>query len=163
METDPVSTMFGAKTLSFIVEPQEIEHWSLFLNAVSADFPKWVDDLLNPKNRTTGLETKIILGGGFAIDYFPKVTRKGYYFGLINLIFNNRIIGSSETKESLSHNIIPRIGYRWYPFTKANFYINPFLGLRYEYLLDDHVTVNGQKFRGAGFGPFGTVHIGYHF
>ncbi len=109
VETDPISTVFGAKT--FLIEPHEIDHWSWFVNVVSADFPKWMDDLLNPKNKTIGLETKIKPRGGFAIDYFLKAKKNGCYLGVINLLSRNSANSGLESKEcpsSLSHNINPR-------------------------------------------------------
>ncbi len=163
VETDPMTTVFGAKTLSVVIEPERIKHWSLFLNGVSADFPNWVNDLLNPHNKDKKFDSKIALGGGFAVDYFMKPERKGYYIGLINLFFNNQVTGDNETKEVMSHNIIPRVGYRWYPFKKTDLYLNPFLGIRYEYLVKEQIIVGGEEFKAAGFGPFGTMHVGYHF
>lgn len=163
IETDPISTVFGAKTLSILVEPTQLPHWSLFFNVVNADFPDWMDDFLNPKNKGKGFDTKIGIGGGFAFDYFLKTERKGLYLGLINLFFQNDITLNDAKEKILTHNVIPRVGYRWYPFTKAAFYLNPFLGIRYEYALEGAVRIENQEFTPAGLQPFGTLHIGYHF
>lgn len=163
LETDPISTVFGARTLSVVVEPQKIKHWSLFLNIVSADFPKWMDDFLNPNNKGKGFDTKVNIGGGFAIDYFIKEKREGVYIGLINLFFNNEIARNNLSDKVLTHNIIPRIGYRWYPFKKEVFYINPFLGMRYEYTWQNTLIVDSEEFTPSGIQPFGTIHIGFHF
>ena len=62
IETDPMTTFFGAKTISFIYEPNKPKHWSLFTNVVSADFPDWMDDLLNKNNKGKGLDTKVKIG-----------------------------------------------------------------------------------------------------
>lgn len=163
IETDPMTTMFGAKTVSLLVEPENIRHWSLFTNVVSADFPQWMDDLLNPKNKDKGIDARIKVGGGFALDYFFRPEREGYYVGLINLFFNNALQKGSTEETVVSHNIIPRVGYRWYPFKGRNFYVNPFLGIRYEYLLTKAMPLQGESFKAAGTQPFGTIHIGYHF
>ncbi|MCE7995572.1 MAG: hypothetical protein HEP71_26575 [Roseivirga sp.] len=163
IETDPMTTVFGAKTISLLVEPEGLKHWSIFTNLVSADFPQWMDDLLNPKNKDKGIDSKIKIGGGFALDYFFKPEREGYYVGLINLFFNNELEKGVARETVLSHNIIPRVGYRWCPFKGRNFYLNPFLGIRYEYLIEEAVSLQGETFKAAGIQPFGTVHIGYHF
>ncbi|KJD31195.1 hypothetical protein PW52_16770 [Tamlana sedimentorum] len=163
LETDPISSAFGAKTLSVVIEPQKSHHWSLFLNVVNADFPNWMDDFLNPKNKGKGFDSKINIGGGFAIDYFIKEERKGVYLGLINLFFQNEISRNTVSGKVLTHNIIPRVGYRWYPFKKAKLYVNPFLGLRYEYSFQNTLMIDGAVFTPAGIQPFGTIHIGYHF
>ena len=163
LETDPISTVFGARTLSAVIEPPKIKHWSLFLNVVNADFPNWMDDFLNPKNKGKDFESEINIGGGFAIDYFIKEEREGTYFGLINLFFQNEISRNATSQIILTHNIIPRLGFRWFPFQKNNLYINPFLGLRYEYSLEKIQFVDGQEYLPAGIQPFGTVHVGYHF
>jgi|GEM_PF-5563558 len=163
IETDPVSTAFGAKTLSVLVEPTQLPQWSLFVNVVSADFPGWMDDFLNPKNKDKGFDSKIEIGGGIALDYFLKPERKGLYIGLINLFFRNDITLNDAKDKILTHNVIPRAGYRWYPFTKTAFYLNPFLGVRYEYALGAAVRIENQEFTSAGIQPFATLHIGYHF
>lgn len=163
VETDPMTTLFGAKTLSALFEPPKMRHWSLFTNAVAADFPVWMEDFLNPKNKGQGFDTQISFGGGFAVDYFLKPEREGYYFGIINLLFNTKVQSGATTDNLVSHNIITRLGYRWYPLESSGFYLNPFVGIRYEYLWSDQALIENKKYEAAGFGPFGTVHIGYHF
>ena len=163
IETDPISTTFGAKTFSVLVEPAQLPHWSLFVNVVSADFPDWMDDFLNPKNKGKGFDIKIGIGGGFAFDYFLKPERTGLYFGMINLFFQNDITLNNATKKILTHNVIPRAGYRWYPFSRTAFYLNPFFGFRYEYALEGALRIENQEFTPAGIQPFATLHIGYHF
>ncbi|MEO0727321.1 MAG: hypothetical protein AAFZ63_22430 [Bacteroidota bacterium] len=163
IETDPVSTALGARTLSVIVEPSTIDHWSLFLNVVRADFPDWMDDFLNPNNKGENFTSRITIGGGFALDYFPKQSRDGLYFGLINLFFRNEISRNTTQRSILTHNIIPRMGFRWYPFEKTKLYLNPFFGLRYEYSWQKESTVDGTLYSAAGLQPFGTLHLGYHF
>ncbi|MEL7427049.1 MAG: hypothetical protein AAFN81_28910 [Bacteroidota bacterium] len=163
IETDPVSTALGAQTLSIIAEPRTIDHWSLFLNVVRADFPSWMDDFLNPNNEGQNFASRITIGGGVALDYFPREEKEGLYFGLINLFFRNEISRNNASSSILTHNIIPRIGFRWYPFTKTNFYLNPFFGLRYEYSWQSQPTVDGTIYSAAGLQPFGTLHLGYHF
>lgn len=163
IETDPITTLFGATTLSVLIEPQRVGNWSLSTNIVAADFPDWMDNLLNPANKGKGFDTRIAIGGGFAIDYFLKAEREGCYVGFINLFFQNKVEKGGASGDVLSHNIIPRVGYRWYPFERSNFYVNPFLGIRYEYLPKHRLIVGGEEFEAAGFGPFGTIHIGYHF
>lgn len=167
LETDPISTTFGARTLSAVVEPAKMGHFSLFFNVVNADFPNWMDDFLNPKNKGKGLESKIKIGGGFGGDYFVKEEKEGLYFGLLNLIFEYQVRQSTgpsdESNTFLTGNLIPRIGYRWYPSKKVNFYINPFLGMRYEYAMQNPLIYDTTEYLPAGVQPFGTVHLGYHF
>ena len=163
IETDPVSTVLGARTISLLLEPSQLPHWSFFTNVVQADFPDWMDDFLNPTNKDKGFETKINIGGGFAVDYFLQAQREGLYFGLLNLFFQNEVSRAEASEKVMTHNIIPRVGYRWYPFQKSAFYVNPFVGLRYEYAWDTAVRLEGQEFSAAGTQPFATVHIGYHF
>ncbi|MEO0733104.1 MAG: hypothetical protein AAFZ52_09735 [Bacteroidota bacterium] len=163
VETDPFSTAFGAKTLSVTIEPRRPEHWSLFLNVVSADFPGWMDDFLNPKNKGKAFDPRIRLGGGFGVDYFFRPERTGTYVGLLNLFFQNELRGSDNSVRLLTHNMIPRVGYRWYPFTKLRLYLNPFVGLRYEHAFGKRWSLAEEAFTPAGLQPFGTMHIGYRF
>ncbi|MEM9897552.1 MAG: hypothetical protein AAF789_14420, partial [Bacteroidota bacterium] len=146
-----------------IAEPRGLEHLSLFANVISADFPDWMDNLLNPNNKDQGFDHSISIGGGAALDYFLRANREGLYFGMINLFFNNEVARGGQSVSILSHNIIPRAGYRWYPFKTTTFYLNPFAGFRYEYLISEEVIVDGSAYDGASLQPFGTIHIGYHF
>ena len=89
IETDPFSTVLGARTISCVIEPPKVKKWSLFLNVSKASFSDKIDDFLNPKNKENGLGTQIKWGSGFGIDYFKKENRDGVYFGVINLFFRS--------------------------------------------------------------------------
>ncbi|MBO6523508.1 MAG: hypothetical protein JJ971_06780 [Balneolaceae bacterium] len=163
VETDPLTTVFGAKTVSLVFESEKVEHWSLFTNVVSADFPDWMDDFLNPKNKGKDFDTRIKLGGGLAIDYFFSPEKEGLYVGVINLAFNYQVQKDGSTEEILALNTIPRIGYRHFFAKNKNWYLNPFAGFRYESLFDKSKMISGSEFKPAGLQLFGTVHIGYKF
>lgn len=163
IETDLLTTMLGAKTISVVIESDKLQHWSLFTNVVSADFPEWMDDFLNPANKGRGFNSRIKIGGGLAIDYFLTPEQEGWYVGLINLAFNYQVQKDGRTKEVLALNTIPRIGYRHF-FTKdKNWYVNPFAGFRFESFVDKSNIISGSEYEPAGLQPFGTVHIGYKF
>jgi hypothetical protein len=163
IETDPVTTAFGARTISMLLEPEKIEHWSVFINVVSADFPNWMDDILNPNNKNKGFQTSIKIGGGLSVDYFFNNDRHGWYTGVMNLIFVNEIVDGEQEVEVVTHNIIPRVGYRKFIWEDKGWYVNPFFGLRYEHDFSKNSKLNSSEFKPAGIQPFGTVHIGYHF
>lgn len=162
LETDPFSTVLGAKTIWGMYHPKSKAHYVFGLNLFTSDFSNKVDDLLNPKNRDKGFETKVKIGGGFSVDYFFAENHEGYYIGITNLLFNNEVELASETQTFLTHNVVPRAGYRWHPFPKLGLYLNPFLGLRFEYAFKN-IQFEEDKFRAAGLQPFGSIHIGYRF
>lgn len=163
IETDPVSMSIGARTLWVGVEPPEFRHFSVAFNISSADFSNQIDDLLNPHNQGKGFDARVKLGGGMAIDYFFKANKTRFYIGMIHLFFNNEVSLKNKMATFLTHNIFGRTGYRWYPFKKASFYLNPFIGFRYEYLPQGKEMIVDREFKAAGLQPFGSVHIGYHF
>lgn len=163
IETDPLTTVFGAKTVSLVFESEKVEHWSLSTNVVSADFPDWMDDFLNPANKGKDFNTNIKIGGGLAIDYFLLPEQEGWYVGVINLVFNYQVQKDGSTEEILALNTIPRIGYRHFFTENKNWYLNPFAGFRYEILFDKSTMISGSEFKPVGLQPFGTVHIGYKF
>ncbi|MEM7573949.1 MAG: hypothetical protein AAF433_13665 [Bacteroidota bacterium] len=163
LETDPITTVFGARTLSFTIEPLKPKHWSWFGNIVRADFPDWMDELLNPKNADKGFDSEISIGGGIGIDYFFKEDREGLYVGLLSLFFEYSISRDQLRAPLLTHNLIPRLGYRWYPWKKLSWYLNPFLGWRYEHSFGKSLELGEQRFLPAGWQPFGTIHLGFHF
>ncbi len=163
IETDPLTTMLGAKTISVVIESDKLQHWSLFTNVVSADFPEWMDNFLNPANKGKDFDSRIKIGAGLAIDYFLSPEQEGWYVGVINLVFNYKIQKNGSAEEILALNTIPRIGYRHFFTKNKNWYLNPFAGFRYESLLDKSRVISGSEFEPAGLQPFGTVHLGYKF
>ena len=163
VETDPMSTLIGARTIWLGLEPNKLPHFSLAANITTADFSNDIDDLLNPHNKEKGFDTRVKIGGGLAIDYFFQKQQEKWYVGLINLLLVNEVSRNNQQITALSHNIFGRAGYRWYPFKQKGFYVNPFLGFRFEYLPNGRVILENQRFEAAGLQPFGSVHIGYHF
>lgn len=164
LEIDPISTLLGAKTIWGVFHPKSNAHYTLGLNLFTSDFSNKVDDLLNPKNKGKEFETKVKVGGGISIDYFFTENHEGYHIGVANLLFNNEVSLFSEPQSFISHNIIPRLGYRWHPFSKKGLYLNPFLGLRFEYAFRKvQFQPQGVEFKTAGLQPFGSIHVGYKF
>ncbi|OJJ15122.1 hypothetical protein BKI52_39325 [marine bacterium AO1-C] len=163
IETDPMSTIIGARTLWLGIEPSKLSHFSFAANITTADFSNDIDDLLNPHNKGKGLDARVKIGGGLAIDYFFQKQQEKWYLGIINLLFVNEVSLNNQQMTALTHNVFGRVGYRWYPFQQKGFYVNPFLGFRYEYLPNGRVMLENQLFEAAGLQPFGSVHIGYHF
>lgn len=162
MEIDPISTVLGAKTIWGMYHSKSKANYVFGLNLFTSDFSNKVDDLLNPKNVDKGFETKVKVGGGMSMDYFFAKNHEGYYIGIANLLFNNEVELASEAQTFLTHNVVPRVGYRWYPFPKLWLYLNPFLGLRFEYAFKT-IQFEQDEFRAAGLQPFGSVHVGYRF
>lgn len=117
IETDPMTTMFGAKTISLVLENDNIKHWSVFANVVTADFPNWMDEILNPANKGKGFDSRIKIGGGLSVDYFLDSKNQGWYVGWIHLVFNYQVQKDGIGKNLLALNTIPRVGYRYF-FTK---------------------------------------------
>ena len=163
IETDPITTVFGAKTISLLIEPERLNHFSVFTNVVRADFPDWLDDFTNPHNEGQGFDHQIAIGGGAGLDYFKSPSKNGLYFGVLNLFFKNEVSAEGLTREITTHNIIPRVGYRKFIFNSSHVYINPFIGLRYEYVTAGDRSFITKTYEPAGIQPFGTVHLGYKF
>ena len=161
IETDPISTVLGARTLSIIIEPNDLEHWSFFGNIVTADFPTWMDNFLNPNNKGKGLTSKIKIGAGLAVDYFLDANRRGLYGGLLQLFFRNQISLLGVKGNITTYNLIPRIGYRWFAFGGNRLCINPFLGVRYEHAMGRTLVLLHETFQPAGWQPFATIHVGF--
>ncbi|MEM9858760.1 MAG: hypothetical protein AAF843_15485 [Bacteroidota bacterium] len=162
METDPMSTAFGARTISLILETKKLKHFSIFTNAVKADFPSWMDELLNPRNKNKGYDSEIRKGGGVGVDYFIEDNMSGLYFGLVNLLFEYKLSRLDKTTTATAHNIIPRVGFRKFFSSTSKFYVNPFVGFRYEHFIRSGSDLQGQRYDPAGLQPFATIHIGYH-
>ena len=104
----------------------------------------------------------------FELSYsrFLNDKQKGFHYGIAYSLFSNYTV-TNEAGQSLDKNISKigiRLGYMWFPFKKANFFIEPlfnfglFLGNE-ELNFDDGSVFEAGSF--AGSGP--VIHLGWKF
>lgn len=97
---------------------------------------------------------------------FLNDRQTGFHYGLAYSLFSNYTV-ENEAGESLSKNVSKigvRLGYMWFPFKKANFFIEPLFNFGV-YLGNEELNfTNGSVFEAgifAGSGP--VLHLGWKF
>jgi len=162
VEFDPATTALGARNVFVYVEPPDT-HWSASLGIFAADFPGWVNDILSYRNRDAGLDIDVRVSPGATVDYFLSAQKTGWHGGLMTFLWRYEVSRGGDVGRFTNHVLLPRVGYRWFPFDGINVYLDPFAGLMFEYRVSGDSTVDGERVRPTPIVPFATVHAGFHF
>ncbi|MEZ4364109.1 MAG: hypothetical protein R3B48_28305 [Kofleriaceae bacterium] len=163
VEFDPITTTLGARNLLVHIEPAAVPHWTFGVIAFAADFPDWVDHLMSYRNRDAGFDSRIELSGGVATDYYLDAARHGVHVGVIAFVWNYRVARNGDVARFANLEVLPRVGYRYFPFLEVALYLDAFAGLQTELRLTGDDVVDGSEVKTTPILPFGTVHVGYHF
>lgn len=163
IELDPMTTPLGARNLLVYVEPPQLPHWSASIIAFAADFPDWMDDILSYRNRDGDFEHAIRPSPGITLDRFFTAERAGWHVGAFMFLWRHRVRRGGDEASYSTHVILPRVGYRWFPSRRVNFYVDPFAGVMFEYKIAGDNRVDGATHRPTPIIPFASVHMGYHF
>ena len=163
VELDPMTTALGARNLLLYIEPPALPHWSLSGVIFASDFPDFVDGMLSYRNRDKGLDIKVKASPGMTVDYFFEGPRQGWHAGVFMFLWRYEVERGGDRAAFINHIVLPRLGYRWFPFDAVDFYVDPFAGLMFEYTIDGDTRVDGTRAQPTPLIPFATVHAGYHF
>ena len=161
VETDPVSSALGARTLTIQVDPPRLSGVALSAVAFSGEFPAFAQQALRLRN-DDGVRWRIRPSFGGGIDYFWNRPGSGWFVGLVALQFHNRIARGNDRSDFHTLNLIPRIGYRWFFTNNINVYVAPFVGPRFEFRVAGDPAVGGAEFDIPTVTPFATMHLGIH-
>ncbi len=163
LELDPLTTPLGARNLFVYLEPPSLPHWSVSLGVFASDFPDRVDELLSYRNRNRDFDIKVRLSPGLTIDYFLAGKRHKWHVGLMSFLWRYEVERNGDVATFTNHVILPRVGYRWFPFESVNVYLDPFVGLMTEYKVAGEANVDGDEVKPTPIIPFATAHLGFHF
>lgn len=161
LEIDPITTALGARNVLLYFSPSD--HWTVSGIAFAADFPEWVDDLMSYKNRDKNFDSQINLSAGVGADYYFQPSREGMHVGLILFLWNFEVSRNQDTAEFSNFEVLPRIGYRVFPFENSGLYFDAFGGLQFEFEAKGDPWVDGEEVERTPALPFATVHLGFHF
>ena len=163
VEFDPITTSLGARNLLLYYEPNALEHWTFSGIVFAADFPDWVDDLMSYRNRDKNFESKIAPSLGAGTDYFFNRNKEGAHLGVILFLWNYEVSRNAQKAEFSNLEILPRVGYRYFPFSGVDLFLDAFAGLQFEIRAGGNNSLDGEEVEPTPILPFMTVHLGYHF
>jgi len=163
LEFDPLTTPLGARNLFVYIEPPALPHVSFSVGVFAADFPDWMDEILSYRNRGADFDSQVRISPGFTVDYFADDERKGWHAGMFNFFWRYRVRRNGMEATFTNHVLLPRLGYRWFPWTSVDVYLDPFAGLMFEYKLGGDNNLDGDVVKPTPIIPFASVHAGFHF
>jgi len=163
VELDPLTTPIGARNLFLYIEPPALEHWSMSIGAFASDFPDAIDNIMSYRNRDAGFDIKVRLSPGLTVDYFLSGERSKWHVGVMMFLWRYEVERNGSQATFTNHVVLPRIGYRWFPFDSVNVYLDPFAGLMTEYTVSGDATVDGATVKATPIIPFASAHLGFHF
>lgn len=165
VETDPATMLLNGYAAHIRIAPASFTRWSFGFGTYALDVPDLMIDM-NSANRDQGWESRLQSGNGIFGEYFLSNSYKGWYIGgqisqQRYQILNNR--QGSEKTQYVNALLMFHWGYRWYPSTKSNWYLQPWLGLGYTRKLSGETHLGDQNYEIDPIMTFTTVHVGYSF
>ena len=161
IELDPAPFILGGYSFSLKFSPRKLTHFTFMGSVYSSKFP---DRMMDKNNSENGFTTmNINTSYAFFTDYFIKSNRSGFHFGPSVFLYS-KSVESNYSNEVLDFNSIypnMRLGYVYRPFKKSGFYINPWINLGKEFILDDDNSIEGKKYTAKSISYVAALHLGY--
>lgn len=163
IETDPATFLLDGYSLHFRFTPSSAEHWVFGAGIYAMEFPGFLRNIVLT-NADSDLDLKLTHGYGLFSEYYLRADRQGWFVGgqvaVTQFELHNPSLGSDAHYTTLL--IMPRIGYRWYPF-QNRFYLLPWLGAGYTPRLSGETSVGSKRYHLSNFLPLFALHLGYDF
>ena len=163
IEIDPAPYLTGGRSV-FVRYKKDVSKISVSAAVFGgSELPGF---LMTKENKNNGFTAeKIRLGYAVFGDYFMKGEHKGLYFGP-SLFLYNKSISKTNSPETARYSVLypnVRLGYIWYPFSRINLYVTPWLSLGSEINLDSKNEINGVKYKPRILDYIVAIHFGYSF
>ena len=110
------------------VLPKKVKQTELAFEVFSMSIPEAVINL-NPKNANTGWEEKVKTGIAFYVDKKLGTRRSSFWAGFGGVHLNHSASNGTSVFHYQQLEYLLRINYKWFPFNKSGFYINPYIAL----------------------------------
>lgn len=161
IELDPAPFILGGYSFSLKYSPEKLKHFTFMGSVYSSAFP---DQMMSKTNYDNGFRNlKINTSYAFFTDYFIRDDRSGFHFGPSVFLYSKSVGTTSSSDITTLNSIYPnmRVGYVYKPFKNNGFYINPWLNIGKEFVLDNNNVIDGQKFSIDKMSYVIAIHLGY--
>ncbi len=161
LEVDPMPFAFGGYSFSARYAHGQLPHWSAMASVFSSDFP---DGMLSTANRDAGWGS-LHFRPSYAlfVDYNFTGTGRGFFAGPSVFLYNNEVTheptGEVRSFTSIYPNV--RVGYTWFPFKKAGFYLSPWVNLGRETIMGKPEASDAPDYPMEDLKYIAAIHLGY--
>lgn len=97
------------------------------------------------------------------IRYHLSPSLEGFYGELSIGGEEFRVRSGEETQRNYNGFIVPTVGYRWFPWGKDDFYVNPKVGGIFTFARGPERTINGATYQLRPFFPSPGLSLGWQF
>lgn len=128
LATDVSPFSFGGYSFKAGITPKKTPKMEFALEAFSMEIPEMVINL-NSNNIDAGWEEKVDNGIALYIDKKLGSKRSAFWAGAGFVYLNHTAKNNLETNNYQQMEYLARVNYKWFPFEKSNFYVNPYIAL----------------------------------
>ena len=161
VELDPAPFLLKGYSLSVRYAPAKLPHWSVMASSFAANFP---DGMMPATNRDAGWsDLRFKCSQALFVDYTVRKDGRGFFFGPSVFLYNNQVEHEASGAIASFRSIYPnvRVGYTWFPFRRAGFYLSPWVNVGSGSVLGTRGPSDGPRYEVAGFKYVAALHIGY--
>jgi hypothetical protein len=163
VEIDPAPFILNGYSVSIKYSPAKLPKTSFMGSVYGSDFP---DGMMLKQNRDAGWKNmKLRTSYAFFTDFYLKEGQRGLHYGPSVFFYNKSASLGSAGEEISFSTVYPnvRVGYIWYPFKKANLYLNPWFNVGSEINVDQKNHIGNKEFKPNSFNYVVALHVGYAF
>lgn len=144
------------------VEPNTTPHLRTSLEVWGMDMPAFAVELA-PENHGEGWRRRVDVGVAPAVAWHPWQEGEGLHAGIMLNAMRSTVSRADLDGRSRfwTLEILPRVGFRWFPFEDRGLFIDPWLGIGQLNQLGAPAKVGGEAYAEPGFQPLGTLHVGW--
>lgn len=160
--TDAAPWFLGGYSALVMLEPQQTPHLRLSAEAWGMNFPETIIDR-HEDNSGEGWQRRIDGAVAITADYHLRQDGRGWHAGITLNTMHSQVSRREHAGQAdfWTFEVLPRIGYRWFPSQKLGLFINPWLGIGQLNMITQPAPVGGEVFVEPLFQPLGTIHVGW--
>jgi hypothetical protein len=145
-----------------MLEPKNTPHLRLGAEAWGMRFPEAFIELV-PENEGLGWHRDIDAALAIAADFHPAGGGRGWHAGLIVNTMRSTVSrdGYNNQTSFWTTELLPRVGYRWFPLPDRGLFVNPWLGAGLLKQLSEPSAIGGATYTEPLIQPLGTIHVGW--
>ena len=161
LEIDPMPFALGGYSFSVRYADRNLPHWSAMASVFSSDFP---DGMLSSTNRDAGWTALHFRASeALFVDYDFSGKGRGFFAGPSVFLYNNEVTyeptGEVRSFTSIYPNV--RVGYTWFPFKKAGFYLSPWVNVGREIITGEQEASEAPEYMMEDAKYIAAIHLGY--
>lgn len=144
------------------IDPPATPHLRTSAEVWGMDMPGFAVDLA-PENQGEGWRRRVDVGIAPAIAWHPWKEGRGFHAGVMLNAMRSTVSRQGHPGEASfwTFEVLPRVGFRWFPFRDRGFFVDPWLGIGQLTRPGTPAPIGGEIYEEPPLQPIGTLHIGW--